>query len=72
MNGVKHFLNPLAARLILCPNEAMRLTKRYFREQGAKGGKLGGKIRAAKLTPQQRSAIARQGGIAKAAKRNGG
>ena len=50
----------------------MRLTKRYFREQGAKGGKIGGKIRAAKLTPQQRSAIASQGGIAKAAKRNGG
>ena len=53
------------------PKYAMRLTKRYFREQGSKGGKLGGKLRAAKLTPAERSAIARKGGLAKAAKRNG-
>jgi hypothetical protein len=30
----------------------------YFREQGAKGGKIGGKRAAAKLTPAQRRARA--------------
>jgi hypothetical protein len=49
----------------------MRLTKRYFREQGSRGGKIGGKIRAEKLTPERRRAIAKMGGLAKAAKRNG-
>lgn len=30
----------------------------YFREQGAKGGKIGGKIAAARLTPAERIARA--------------
>ena len=36
----------------------------YFRKQGSKGGKLGGKVRASKLTPEERSAIARKAGLA--------
>jgi hypothetical protein len=32
----------------------------YFREQGAKGGKLSGKARMRKLTPERRSAIAKK------------
>ncbi len=34
-------------------------------------GKIGGKRRAKMLTPEERQDIARQGGLAKAAKRNG-
>ena len=32
----------------------------YFRKQGAKGGKLSGSARMQKLTPEQRSAIAKK------------
>jgi len=38
------------------PPEALE----FFRNQGAKGGKLSGKARMAKLTPEQRSEIARK------------
>lgn len=41
----------------------------YFREQGRKGGKIGGKARAEKLTPEQRSEIARKAVAAREAKR---
>jgi len=34
--------------------------KEYFRKMGSKGGKLGGKIRASKLTAKQRSESARK------------
>jgi len=37
-------------------------------ELGSLGGKKGGPARAKKLTPEQRSEIARLGGLAKAAK----
>ena len=40
----------------------------FFRRQGRKGGKLGGKLgakaRMEKLTPEQRSEIARKAGLA--------
>ena len=36
----------------------------FFREQGAKGGKKGAKARMLKLTPEQRSEIARKAGKA--------
>jgi hypothetical protein len=32
----------------------------YFRQQGEKGGKLSGKARMEKLTPEQRSEIAKK------------
>ena len=38
------------------PPEALE----FFRKQGQKGGKLSGKARMAKLTPEQRSEIARK------------
>lgn len=41
----------------------------YFREQGRKGGKIGGKARADKLAPEQRSEIARKAVAAREAKR---
>jgi hypothetical protein len=41
----------------------------YFREQGRKGGKIGGKVRMEKLTPEQRSAIAKKASIAAVAAR---
>jgi hypothetical protein len=41
----------------------------YFRKQGAKGGKLSGKARMEKLTPEQRSEIARNAVAAREAKR---
>ena len=41
----------------------------FFREQGRKGGKLGGKARMEKLTPEQRSEIAKKASLAATAAR---
>ncbi len=41
----------------------------FFREQGRKGGKLGGAARMAKLTPERRSEIAKKAVAAREAKR---
>jgi general stress protein YciG len=41
----------------------------FFREQGRKGGKLGGKARMEKLTPERRSEIAKKAVAAREAKR---
>lgn len=41
----------------------------YFRKQGAKGGKLSAEARMRKLTPEQRSEIARNAVAAREAKR---
>ncbi len=52
----------------------MRLTpeaREYFRKQGARGGKLGAKARMEKLTPEQRSAIAKHAVSVRESKRNG-
>lgn len=38
----------------------------FFREQGAKGGKIGGKARLKKLTAEKRSEIARKAAAASA------
>jgi len=43
----------------------------YFRKEGAKGGKLSGPARMAKLTPEQRSEIARKAVAARWAKAKG-
>jgi len=37
----------------------------YFRQQGARGGAIGGKKRFAPLTPEQRSAIGRAAALAR-------
>ena len=37
----------------------------YFRAQGRRGGKIGGKARAESLTPEQRSAIAKKASAAR-------
>jgi hypothetical protein len=37
----------------------------FFRKQGAKGGKIGGKKRVASLTPEQRSESARKASVAR-------
>jgi hypothetical protein len=42
----------------------------FFREQGRKGGKIGGAARMAKLTPEQRSEVAKKAVAAREAKRN--
>jgi hypothetical protein len=44
----------------------------YFVEMGSQGGKLGGKIRAAKLDPERRREIAAKASAARWGKRNGG
>ena len=41
----------------------------FFREQGRKGGKLSGAARMKKLTPEQRSEVARKAVAAREAKR---
>jgi hypothetical protein len=49
-----------------------RLPKEWremLREAGRKGGKIGGRVRAARLTPERRSDIARQAVAAREAKR---
>jgi general stress protein YciG len=43
--------------------------KKQLSEAAREMGRKGGKSRAKKLTPEQRSEIARQGGLAKRAKR---
>jgi hypothetical protein len=50
------------------PEEALK----FFREQGRKGGKIGGPARMKKLTPEQRSEIARKAVAAREAKRTAG
>ena len=47
------------------PKEALE----YFREQGRRGGKKSGKARLEKLTPEQRSEIARKAALARWANR---
>jgi hypothetical protein len=47
------------------PGEALE----YFRKQGAKGGKVGGKRRLETMTPEERSASARKASLAAAEKR---
>jgi len=42
--------------------------REYFKGEGAKGGKKGGPARAAKLTPERRSEIARKAAQARWAK----
>ena len=42
----------------------------YFRKQGAKGGKIGGNARAAKLTDEERSESAQKASQARWAKRS--
>lgn len=44
----------------------------YFKKQGAKGGKLSAPARMAKLSPEQRSAIAKKAVDAREAKRAAG
>jgi len=41
----------------------------FFRQQGAKGGKLSGAARMRKMTPEQRSEVARKAVAAREAKR---
>jgi hypothetical protein len=43
------------------PEEALQ----FFREQGKRGGKIGGKARAESLTSEQRSAIAKKAAAAR-------
>jgi hypothetical protein len=43
----------------------------YFREQGRRGGRRSGKARLEKLTPEQRSEIARKAAIARWGKKSG-
>jgi len=52
----------------------MRLSpeaREYFRKQGARGGKIGAKARMEKLTPEQRSAIAKYAVSVRESRRNG-
>lgn len=57
-------LGPMAKKL---PKDVLA----FFRKQGSKGGKLGGRIRADNLTPEERQAIAKKGAEAMWAKRRG-
>ncbi len=47
------------------PMEALE----YFKEQGRRGGKIGGKRRMAALTKAEKSALGRKAGLASAAAR---
>jgi hypothetical protein len=41
----------------------------YFRKEGAKGGKIGGKLRLTKITPERRTEIAKLAAAARWAKK---
>jgi hypothetical protein len=43
----------------------------FFRREGAKGGKVGGKSRMASLTPEQRKELAQKGAAARWTKKKG-
>lgn len=63
VDPVKHFM-------IRC--RQMVYTKAFFKKCGSRGGKVGGKARAAALSPARRSEIARMGALAKEAKKKNG
>jgi hypothetical protein len=44
---------------------AAKFSKEYFRQQGARGGKKGGKARMERLTPAERSELGRAAAAAK-------
>ena len=48
---------------------AQKLDLEFFQKHGARGGKLGAKARMVKLTPEQRSAIAKNAVQAREANR---
>lgn len=50
-------------------NMAKRLSMSFFKRMGKKGGKKSGKARMEKLTPEQRSEIARKAAVARWGKR---
>ncbi len=45
--------------------------REYFRQEGARGGRIGGKKRAANLTPEQRRESARKAARARWARKRG-
>jgi hypothetical protein len=59
---------PLVARPTKLPEAALE----YFREQGRRGGKQSGKARLEKLTPEQRSEVARKAAKARWGKKKVG
>jgi hypothetical protein len=62
LEGVKHNIHMKAKKL---PEDI----RAYFAKMGSQGGKLGGKIRAAKLNPARRREIATRAAAARWAKR---
>lgn len=55
LNGVK---------LLVVKNKLTPEALEFFRKQGARGGKIGGKRRLETMTPEQRSAIAKKAATA--------
>lgn len=62
-------LEPLGAPLVKLPPDVRDYFVRMGKRGGKSGGKKGGKARAAKLTPEKRSEIARKAVQARWAKR---
>jgi len=50
--------------IVEMPRKLSEEALEFFRKQGSRGGKKGAKARMTKLTPQQRSEIARKAGKA--------
>jgi hypothetical protein len=57
LNGVMLFSYPMA--------KIPKATLEYFRKQGARGGKLSAKARMEKLTPEQRTEVAKKAAAAR-------
>ena len=57
--------------LVSEPRDVPQVVREYLAKQGRKGGKKGGRIRATRLTPEERSQFARTAADARWAKKRG-
>jgi hypothetical protein len=66
------FLRGSSKIVSMKPKILPQSVKNYFAEMGAEGGRIGGRIRAEKLSPERRKEIAKKANAARLEKRKNG